>query len=80
MRPVYLHISYVANTPDDSNKKATTYGGSVFELNNPMTTDEIRGYVKDTLSERFGFDIGDIQIMSISVLPKRVYKMLKGIQ
>jgi hypothetical protein len=80
MRPVYLHISYVANTPDDSNKKATTYGGSVFELNNPMTTDEIRSYVKDTLSERFGFDIGDIQIMSISVLPKRVYKMLKGIQ
>ncbi len=79
MRPVYMHVSYIANNEKTKND-TTTYGGSVFKFNSPMTCDEIRKYVRDVLSERFGFDIGDVQIMSISVIPKRVYKMLKGIQ
>jgi len=79
MRPIYMHISYVSHN-DEGAKEHYTYGGSVFEIVTPMTTDEIRKYVADTLSERFGFEIGDIQIMSMTVLPKRVYKMLKGIR
>ncbi len=79
MRPVYMHVSYIANNEKTKNGTAT-YGGSILEINSPMTCNEISKYVRDTLSERYGFDIGDVQIMSISVLPKKVYKMLKGIQ
>ena len=79
MRPVYMHISYMSHS-DSEDKEHYVYGGSVFKLVTPMTTDELTKYVSDTLSERFGFDIGNVQIMSITVLPKRVYKMLKGIR
>ena len=75
MRPVYMHISYMAVT-DNNDKKEFTYGSTLWKCIRPTTADEIRKFIAD----KFGIDVNAVQIMSISVLPKRVYKMLKGIQ
>ena len=75
MRPVYLHVSYMAITYDSGDK--ITYGSALLECSHKnMTATEIRLAV----SKEFGIDAENVQLMSISVLPKRVYKMLKGIQ
>lgn len=79
MRPVYMHVSYIKSNDIDG-KKTDVYGGSVFKIVKPMTEEELNKYISDELSKDFGFDIGGVQIMSMSILPKRVYKMLKGIQ
>ena len=79
MRPIYMHVSYIKCKIVDGNK-CDMYGGSVFKITKPMTEVELNKYISDALSKDFGFEVGDVQIMSMSVLPKRVYKMLKGIQ
>ena len=79
MRPVYMHVSYIKSNDIDG-KKTDVYGGSVLKIVKPMTEEELNKYISDALSKDFGFDVGEVQIMSMSILPKRVYKMLKGIQ
>lgn len=79
MRPVYMHVSYIKSNDIDG-ENFDVYGGSVFKIVKPMTEEELNKYISDRISKDFGFEVGKVQIMSMSILPKRVYKMLKGIQ
>lgn len=79
MRPVYMHVSYIKSNDIDG-EKIDVYGGSVFKIVKPMTEEELNKYISDRISKDSGFEVGKVQIMSMSILPKRVYKMLKGIQ
>lgn len=75
MRPIYIHISYMALTDKDGDGKFT-YGSWVAKFEHPTTVDKIR----EIIADKFDVSFDNVQIMSITVLPKRVYKMLKGIQ
>ena len=74
-----MHVSYIKSKYVNGNK-CDMYGGSVFKITKPMTEGELNKYISDALSKDFGFEVGEVQIMSMSILPKRVYKMLKGIR
>ena len=74
-----MHVSYIKSKLVDD-KRCDMYGGSVFKIIKPMTEEELNKYISDSLSKDFGFEVGDVQIMSMSILPKRVYKMLRGIR
>lgn len=81
MRPIYLFISYLTHKQNNGTGEFT-YGGFLHKFDTPATTDEIREIISTGLGEKFGVVLnpGDIQIMGITPLKKRVYNMLKGIR
>ena len=74
-----MHVSYIKSKYVNG-ERCDIYGGSVFKITKPMTENELNKYISDSLSKDFGFEVGDVQITSMSILSKRVYKMLRGIR
>ena len=73
MRPIYLHVSYITSKGDNN----FTYGDICLQLNKPVTTTDIRGYILDVLKEEKPGIVFQIPtILSMTKLSRKMYKML----
>ena len=73
MKPIYLHVSYITSKGDNN----FTYGDICLQLNKPVTTTDIRGYLLDVLKEEKPGIVFQIPtILSMTKLSRKMYKML----
>ena len=77
MRPVYMYVSFISI---NENAEKITYGSSLFEFTKPHTLNEIRELIRERVKEKYLNDVTDTQIMNVTFLKKKQYKMLQGIK